>query len=60
MRAHGEKLQAYLEANGVIYLDYSGESLLTEAYFEDPVHMNKDGQTFFTDMFGDDLEEVLK
>jgi hypothetical protein len=60
LRAYGEKLRQYLEANGVTYLDYSGESLLGNAYFDDPVHMNKAGQAFFTQMFGDDLEEALR
>jgi hypothetical protein len=60
LRAYGEKLAEYLKQNGVIYLDYSNDTQLTEQYYADPVHMNSAGQVFFTKIFGNDLEAVLK
>ena len=57
---YGEQLRAYLEARGVLYLDYSDYAALNENYFADPVHMNDNGKVFFTELFGNDLEPMLK
>ena len=57
---YGEDLRAYLEAHGVIYLDYSDYAALTEEHFDDPVHMNDTGKVFFTELFGNDLDPLLK
>ena len=59
LRTYNEKLTAYLAANGVVYLDYSGEQLLTREAFDDPLHMNEQGQVIFTEMLGEDLLEVI-
>jgi hypothetical protein len=60
LRQYGEDLRAYLESYGVIYLDYSDYAALTEEHFDDPVHMNDTGKVFFTELFGNDLEPLLK
>ncbi len=60
LRDYGEKLAAYLQANGVIYLDYSDNPVLTPNLFADPVHLTEEGKAIFTEMFGNDLEPLLK
>ncbi|MBV6397615.1 MAG: hypothetical protein HFACDABA_03229 [Anaerolineales bacterium] len=60
LHTYGEQLRAYLEASGVIYLDYSDYAALTEDDFSDPVHLNKQGQALFTETFGNDLAPWLK
>lgn len=55
LRDYNEKLAAYLAANGVIYLDYSGEQSLTRETFADPLHMNDAGKVIFTELLGEDL-----
>ena len=57
--AYGEQLSAYLEANGVIYLDYS-DYPLGEEYFSDQLHFNDAGKVIFTEQLGNDLAPVLK
>lgn len=60
LRQYGEDLRAYLEAHGVIYLDYSDYAGLTQEDFSDTVHMNETGKALFTDMFARDLAPLLK
>ena len=60
LREYGGQLRAYLEAHGVLYLDYSDYAALNENYFADPVHMNPAGKKLFTEQFGNDLEPLLK
>jgi lysophospholipase L1-like esterase len=59
LREYNEKLAAYLAANGVIYLDYSGEQALSREAFADPLHMNDTGQVIFTEILGNDLLKTL-
>lgn len=57
--AYGDHLRAYLEAHGVIYLDYS-DYPLGEEYFSDQLHFNDAGKVIFTEQLGNDLAPVLK
>jgi len=59
LHTYKENMAAYLAANGVIYLDYSRESLLTRDYFSDPMHMNAAGKVIFTDLFAEDLLKYI-
>ena len=59
LRDYNEKLAAYLAANGVIYLDYSGEQALSREAFDDPLHMNDTGQVIFTEILGNDLLKTI-
>lgn len=57
---YNQGLSAYLAANGVIYLDYSGETRLGREQFADPLHINNAGQVIFTDMFAEDLLKFIQ
>jgi hypothetical protein len=60
LREYNINLGNYLAGNNVIYLDYSGETLLTREHFADPMHMNNVGQAVFTDMLAEDLLRYIK
>ena len=57
---YNQGLSAYLAANGVVYLDYSGETRLTREEFSDPLHINNAGQVIFTDLFAEDLLKFIQ
>jgi hypothetical protein len=57
---YNQKLSAYLAANGLVYLDYSGETRLGRDEFADPLHMNNAGQAVFTNLFAEDLLKFIK
>jgi hypothetical protein len=53
-------LSAYLAENNVVYLDYSRETRLSRDQFNDPMHMNTNGQVIFTDLLTEDLLPYMK
>jgi len=57
---YNQGLSAYLAANGVVYLDYSGEAKLGREQFDDPLHINNAGQVIFTDLFAEDLLKFIQ
>ena len=57
---YNQGLSAYLAANGVVYLDYSGEAGLGREQFADPLHINNAGQVIFTDLFAEDLLKFIQ
>ncbi len=60
LRDYNAKLAEYLTANGVIYFDYSRETLLGREQFDDPLHMNDAGRIILTDMLAEDLMQVMR
>jgi hypothetical protein len=60
LRQYGDDLRAYLAANGVLYLDYSDYTALTQNYYVDQVHMNEQGKVLFTDRLASDLQSLIK
>ena len=53
-------LRSYLARNGIPLVDFSNDARITANFFDDPVHMNKDGQTAFTQMAAEALLPLIK
>ena len=52
-------MSAYLNANGVILLDFGVDPRLKTEYFFDPLHLNEQGRVIFTGMIIDSLKSIL-
>jgi hypothetical protein len=53
-------LRAYLEENGAILLDFSGEERLQEEHYGDGDHLNGKGKTLFTQLLAERLAPHLE
>ncbi len=58
LKTYMNKLAAYLEANGVILLDYGQDERLKEEFFYDPLHLNEEGREVFTALIVDALRAL--
>lgn len=53
-------LSDYLDENNVRLLDYGRDPRLTKELFRDQTHLNARGETLFTQMLADGLNDILK
>ena len=53
-------LQSYLAQNGIPLVDFSNDARIKASFFHDPVHMNKEGKTAFTQMAAEALLPLIK
>lgn len=60
IRQYISDLTEYLEANGVIFLDYGRDPRFTHEYFKDPIHLNSKGELLFTQVIADGITDALK
>ena len=49
----------YAAENNIQVLDYLGDARVQESFFNDPVHMNAEGQHAFTEIFAADFSQFL-
>ena len=60
IRQYVGELSDYLNAQGVIFLDYGQDPRLDSEHFRDSIHLNPKGEELFTQILAEDLNEVLK
>ncbi len=53
-------LSEYLQEENVLLLDYGADPRLKSEYFKDPLHLSKKGETFFTQLLAEGLNNLLK
>jgi hypothetical protein len=59
LKTYMENMSAYLDANGVILLDFGQDDRLKTKYFFDPLHLNEQGRVIFTRMIVDSLKAIF-
>jgi len=59
LKTYMQNMSAYLEANGVILLDFGTDERIKTEYFFDPLHLNQQGRVVFTEMIVDSLKNIL-
>ena len=59
LKTYMENMSAYLNANGVILLDFGQDERIKTEYFYDPLHLNEQGRLIFTEMIVDSLKAIL-
>ncbi len=60
MKNYIADLSAYLDEQGVVFLDYGRDPRLGSEYFKDALHLNPEGEIVFTRILAEGLNEVLK
>jgi hypothetical protein len=60
MKRYMRDLSEYLRAENVLFLDYGIDPRLKSEYYKDPLHLSKDGETFFTQILAEGLNDLLK
>ncbi|MEZ4887248.1 MAG: hypothetical protein R3E32_21125 [Chitinophagales bacterium] len=53
-------LQKYCEEQNILLLDFSKNTQLSLSHFNDNVHLNKEGQKIFTQIFADEIEPYVQ
>ena len=59
LAAYRSDLFQYAVENNIQVLDYLGDKRVVKSFFNDPVHMNAEGQHNFTEIFATDFSEFL-
>ncbi len=58
LKTYMNDMADYLEANGIVLLDYGQEPSLKEEFFYDPLHLNEEGRAVFTALIVDALRTL--
>jgi hypothetical protein len=59
LRHYTAKLKSYVEANGGVFMDDTGDPAQTLDMYEDGDHLSRDGRRRYTEMFASRLRQRL-